>query len=290
MISMELDQNKSEKVNYDYCGYPFYIRKGFLSNYANYAALNHWHDAIELIAVINGEMDYNVNGQILNLPPGSGIIINSGQMHYGFSDQKTECEYLCILLHPVALCSVPSFEQDFIQPITRSIQNPFFYLSPDCSWQKQIYDRIVSIYENRNKTSAPLWILSDFSAIWALLYENMPAEDQTKQRQNHDLVTMKQMVDFIQKNYAEKITLSEIARSGSVGKSKCCRLFYKFFSQSPNVYLNQYRINKSIELLKNTDMTMIEIAFSVGFGSASYYSETFRKWTKKSPTDFRKNL
>ena len=89
MISMELDQNKSEKVNYDYCGYPFYIRKGFLSNYANYAALNHWHDAIELIAVINGEMDYNVNGQILNLPPGSGIIINSGQMHYGFSDQKT---------------------------------------------------------------------------------------------------------------------------------------------------------------------------------------------------------
>lgn len=64
----------------------------------------------------------------------------------------------------------------------------------------------------------------------------------------------------------------------------------QIFSQSPNVYLNQYRINKSIELLKNTDMTMIEIAFSVGFGSASYYSETFRKWTKKSPTDFRRNL
>lgn len=43
-----------------------------LSNYPNYAAPNHWHDDIELIAVLDGEMKYNVNGEIINLINGNG--------------------------------------------------------------------------------------------------------------------------------------------------------------------------------------------------------------------------
>ncbi|MBD5466964.1 MAG: helix-turn-helix transcriptional regulator [Lachnospiraceae bacterium] len=46
-------------------------------------------------------------------------------------------------------------------------------------------------------------------------------------------------------------------------------------------------MNKSIELLRYTDLSIIEIALSVGFSSASYYAETFRKWFGKSPSEFR---
>ena len=97
------------------------------------------------------------------------------------------------------------------------------------------------------------------------------------------------MTGFIQQNYASRISLSDIAAAGSVGISKCCKLFSRYFSQSPNLYLNQYRLNKSTLLLRETDMTITDIALSSGFGSASYYAEAFRKWAGMSPGEFRKS-
>lgn len=289
-VSIELAANKLEKINYDYPDYPFYVRKGILSNYPNFAAPDHWHDAVELIAVISGHMNYNVNGVISQLFAGQGIIVNAGQMHFGYSDQLSECEFICALLHPMVLCSIPSFEKDFIEPVVSNSKAPYIFLSPEFVWQKNIYERIISIYKNREQKTAPLQILAEFSAIWSLLFENMPPDDKKNPHQNRELTVIKTMVQFVQKNYAEKITLSNIANSEAVGESKCYKLFLKYFSQSPNVYLTQYRLNKSIDLLRTTNMSIIEIALSVGFSGASYYSETFRKWMNKSPSELRKDF
>ena len=53
-------------------------------------------------------------------------------------------------------------------------------------------------------------------------------------------------------------------------------------------YVNQYRLYQSLELLRDTAMSVMEIALAVGFGSASYYAETFRKNFDQSPTQYRK--
>lgn len=95
------------------------------------------------------------------------------------------------------------------------------------------------------------------------------------------------MVGFIQQNYTDKISLADIATAGSVGESKCCKLFKKYINETPNAYLNQYRLNKSTELLKNTDMSITEIALSVGYTGSSYYTETFHKWFGKTPREFK---
>ena len=107
--------------------------------------------------------------------------------------------------------------------------------------------------------------------------------------QNAALSILKNMIGFIQQNYTVKISLADIAASGAVGQSKCCKLFAKYIGQTPNMYLTQYRLDKSTELLKNTDMTVTEIAHVVGFSGSSYYAEAFRKWSGKSPSEYRKN-
>ena len=77
MIFMELKDDRSEKIRYDYADYPIYMRQGLLSSYPNYAAPVHWHDDIELIAVLSGEMQYNVNGEVVVLKENEGIIVNA---------------------------------------------------------------------------------------------------------------------------------------------------------------------------------------------------------------------
>ena len=130
-------------------------------------------------------------------------------------------------------------------------------------------------------------IQAAFITIWALLYENIASVNNNEKRQNGDLAIIKNMIGFMQQNYRTRISLADIAASGAVGQSKCCKLFAKYLGQTPKQNLTQYRLNQSMELLKASDMTIIEIAGETGFASASYYAETFRKWTGKSPTEYR---
>ena len=169
------------------------------------------------------------------------------------------------------LCTLPAYEKNFVLPLIRNNEVPFFIFDPGISWQAQILKQMADIYVHRKSKTAPLRILSSFSLIWAL-----------------HLTAIRNMTGFIQQNYTSRISLKEIAAAGSVGISKCCKLFSRYFSQSPNLYLNQYRLNKSAQLLRETDMTITEIALSTGFGSASYYAESFRKWAGMSPGKFRK--
>ena len=99
---MILKNDYSEKVQYDNPDYPFIVRRCLLSSYPNYAAPSHWHNDIELIAVLSGQMTYNVNGKRISLRKDEGIFINSCQMHFGFSEQKEECEFL---LHSSSSCT-----------------------------------------------------------------------------------------------------------------------------------------------------------------------------------------
>ena len=288
---MELNENASEKVRYDLPQYPFSISRSLLSQYPDFSAPNHWHDDLELIAVLSGEMEYNVNGRIYLLKKGQGILVNAGQMHFGFSRQKKECDFICILLHPALLCPLPSFKQDFVDPVLRSPGLSYLLLKPEIPWEKAVYDKILYLYDIRKEKTAPLKILAVFAGIWELLYENISAGQYPADKspaENRDLAIAKDMARFIRENYMEKLSLADIAAAGAVGQSKCCKLFARFFFQSPAVYLTRHRLSKSMELLLHTDLPVIEIALSVGFGSASYYTETFRKWMGKTPSQFRK--
>lgn len=103
MLFLELKDDRAEKVKYDYSDYPIYIRRELLSSFSEYTAPAHWHDEIEFIAVLSGKMQYNINGKIITITENEGIIVNTRQMHFGFSPKKEECDFICILLHPLML-------------------------------------------------------------------------------------------------------------------------------------------------------------------------------------------
>ncbi len=278
----------SERVKYDYDGYMAYIRKGLLSNYPNFAADSHWHDDLEFISVLSGSMDYNVNGEILHLEAGQGIIVNARQIHYGFSIAHNECEFYCILLHPMLLCTSQYIDRDFVSPVLSDGSLPYVFLDGNIQWQREILSDIESMYLCKDKPNAPLYVQNTFYHIWINLSENTLKEKRVK-RQDRNLSVLKDMLVFLQKNYADKITLQDIARSGNVSKSTCLAIFKKYLQDTPTNYLISYRLKRAIKLLKNSDMPITEIALSVGFGGVSYFAETFKKNYGCSPSEYKAN-
>ncbi len=287
MTLMELKDDLSEKIKYDHTDYPILTRHALLSSYPNYAAPAHWHDDVEFIAILSGKMKYNVNGEIITLTENEGIFVNARQMHFGFSIEKNECDFICIQLHLLMLCATYAYERDFVLPVLYNRNAAYIKLNTDIFWQKIILENIKEIYSVRGERSAALKTLNLFLTIWIQLYENIQIESQQK-TQNTDLCVLKNMIGFIQQNYMVKVTLADIAASGAIGQSKCCKLFAKYTGQTPNTYLTQYRLDKGAFLLKNTDMTITEIANAIGFNGSSYYAETFRKWYGKSPSEYKR--
>lgn len=287
MLSIDLKDDRSEIVHYNFEDYPIYIRKSQLSSYNNFEAPPHWHDDVEFTAVLQGEMNYNINGEIITIRQDEGVFINSRQLHYGFSKTKTECDFICILLHPLMLCVTQALEQKYVVPLLKNQNVPYIKLSADTPWQKELLSFILSIYQAKDGTAAPLIISSLFLRIWSLIFEKSETSVPSK-NQNSDFILLKNMIGYIQKFYCEKITLNDIAAAGAVGQSKCCKLFDKYIGVTPNTYLIQYRLHQSTWYLTNTDMTITEIAQTVGFSGSSYYAEVFRKWYNKSPSEYRK--
>ncbi len=100
---------------------------------------------------------------------------------------------------------------------------------------------------------------------------------------------MKQMLSWIHQNYAEKIMLEDIARAGQLSRSECCRYFQRFLKSTPLNYVIDYRIQKSLYLLQQSDSNITEVAYQVGFNSTSYFINKFRDSMNMTPLAYKKN-
>lgn len=285
---MDINADFSERENYNYCNSPIYIEEGHLSDYPDYRALAHWHDDIELLSVISGELQYNVNGQIVTVTQGNGVFVNSRQMHFGYSANRSECIYICVRVHPRLLCVNTASEQEFVIPILTNTELDHICLQQEKDWQAQILRLVTDMNEVKESKAAQLKILGFFLQIWTLLFENVSCTE-AKQGKNADYACLNAMLSFVQQNYAEKLSLAQIASAGAIGQSKCCRLFARYIGQTPNDYLNSCRLQKCTELLKGTDMTVTEIALATGFCGSSYLAELFRRQYGITPTGYRKS-
>ena len=118
-------------------------------------------------------------------------------------------------------------------------------------------------------------------------YNNADAEKPSDRYKKHRCEILKS-IDYIHQNYSKDITLSELSKLVNYSNSYFSSLFKSVTDKSYLEYLNHYRIKKSIELLKNTDMQVIEIASSVGFDNVTNFNRMFKKLMGMSPTEYRK--
>ncbi|MDU5263065.1 MAG: helix-turn-helix transcriptional regulator, partial [Clostridium celatum] len=79
----------------------------------------------------------------------------------------------------------------------------------------------------------------------------------------------------------------DICKELNVNKCYFCSVFKKEVGSTFINYLNNYKIEKSKELLKNPNISLLDVSLSVGYNNQSYFSTVFKKITSKTPLEFR---
>ena len=96
-------------------------------------------------------------------------------------------------------------------------------------------------------------------------------------------------IDYINKNYADPLTIETLAQHLNINKCYFCSLFKKETGQTFSQYLNFIRVEKSKDLLLNgKNLSILDVAIAVGFNNQSYFNSIFKKLNNKTPLELRK--
>lgn len=127
--------------------------------------------------------------------------------------------------------------------------------------------------------------------------ESASEETQEEQSETADTGTLEResnpfldkLMQVIEKNLDNPdLTVDMIGAEVNLGRVQLYRKCKNASGMSPNELLRTARLNKSYQLLKNTDMTVSEVAYSVGFSSPSYFAKCYKDHFGKNPTDSQK--
>lgn len=93
-------------------------------------------------------------------------------------------------------------------------------------------------------------------------------------------------MEFLQKNYSERLSAESLADAANMSKSTFLRHFKRYFDATPLEYLNRYRVKEAQRLLEETDMSVTTIAQECGFFGSLHFIKSFKKQSGVSPAAF----
>ncbi|MBQ8579103.1 MAG: helix-turn-helix domain-containing protein [Oscillospiraceae bacterium] len=99
---------------------------------------------------------------------------------------------------------------------------------------------------------------------------------------------MAEAIRYIDENYCENLTLSDVCKNFAISKTYFCHLFKLMTEKTFTEYLTDLRIRAAMTMLEDHSRSITEISEKLGFSNTSYFSKIFKKYTGCLPKEYRK--
>lgn len=252
----------------------------------------HWHPAVEIVSVLECEYSVEVDGKTYLLAPGDILLIPSGLLHKlsapesgrrliylaefsRFSDLEGFNFVSSLFIKPVLLNETTS--PDIIGEERIRIANMLReYYSPDVFREMAVFslllDFVVTLLRHRPQASPAASVLA-----------NPDDSDQSNLRKH-----IIPVLNYIDKNYAEEISLEKAAEIAGFSKYYFSRMFKDCTGFTFTDYLCVHRVKVAAELLAESNVSVTEIAQLTGFPSLPTFNRIFKFRKGYTPTQYRR--
>lgn len=292
-MRLQIDREQKEIKSHGSYGFPVLVSYEKLSYFDTGEFPWHWHPEIELTLVMEGEIAYQVNDSLYYLKAGEGLFCNTNVLHSGHGLDTPDCSYLSITFHPRLLYGYSSsmIQNKYMNHILKSAALASIHFAQDVEWQRKVLERMehIRMLDAEHPMSMELQMQIALLEIWQQIYEHVETEEISGTENGRDTERIRQIMEYIQKHYAEKITLEDLADQIHLCKSESCRLFKRYMNESMFDYLLGYRVERSLELLRQSELDVTQISGRVGFANPGYYSRIFKRKMGCTPLEFRKS-
>lgn len=279
----ELKQHGNEQ-------FPFLVSYQKLSEYESGSFMWHWHPEIEITYVQKGTMCYKVNHMVYHLKEGDIVFNNSGALHSGTMENQKDCAYIPVTFDSRLIYGFfqSTVNSKYVDPVIQDSMLPAICIDQSEPWHKPFREYLLRIIDLDEKKPDfyELDITICLQSMWRLLLEHITYEPQASRENSLEYDRIKKILSYIEENYQNKITLNDIAGHIHLCESECTRLFKRHMNTTLFAFLQEYRIERSLEFLQD-DQSVSAVADKAGFSDPNYYSKVFAKIKGCSPREYR---
>lgn len=250
----------------------FYQEKG-----TNYNFSGEKHSYWELTYVDKGELLTTIDGVSYHLKQGDLIFYAPMQFHTQSTFEKISSSYLTINFkmnfnHADLLCNkIFSLKRDSYFIVTKLIEE----LSND-----NLYSNDLSLCYLKQLIIQMLRLDNSY-------FHSKPT---THMQQTYENELLNDILLYIDNNIYEKISVSTLCEHFCISTSMLHSLFRKNMNNTAKNYINELKLSKSKELIRNSTHTLSEISEMLGFSSIHYFSKKFKSYFNISPTEYSKSI
>lgn len=290
-LSFIQDENAVEHIDGITDSFPYTMHERDLTNFT---IPWHWHEELEFNYAYRGSIEIETVNQIYTIHQGEAYFINTNVM------ETKRCACRCTgavehahLFHPILLAGHyrSVFQTKYLDPVLKDQSIEILILREDTESGREFLAILHQLTQLYGQADTEFEVRSLLSRGWLALLREIRAQKQNNRIQSlHTQDRVKDMLGFLHKHYAEKISMQDIAAHTNLSSRECIRSFKSMLHQTPMDYLIHYRIEQAKRLLRESDALVTEIAFQTGFQNSAYFSKTFKKYVGTTPKLFRKDL
>jgi AraC-like DNA-binding protein len=272
--------------------FPFQIKAYLFANGYSWSPQN-GQDGLALIVPLDGLLRVNTGERLIELGPGEMLIAQDLNLAARAEREEMRVQVLVIsfLPHFVYSLGSPSHDYFFLLPFygNYGFQAPVVREGSSLREIHRIVARLVQCYLDRTS-----YFEVGCKALFLELLYHIARQLRDADSIRSEMVLQKDrterlspILEYVERNYADPITLKEAASLAKMSVPQFVRLFKKVAGMSFVSYLTHVRLSRSVRLLKESSLTIAEVAYQVGFSDQSYFDRRFKAAFSQTPRDFR---
>ncbi len=238
----------------------------------------HFHSSIEFVYVTSGETKAILNGQVFYVKKNQFLIVPSYAIHTYTAEQHSSSYVLT-----VPLDAIPSYKS------VLSKKTFAYLLVEEPSLNKELkhcLDAICSLSSDTDSLNQ-FNIVKGYTYVFlGFLINHVGLVDISSSK---ILPLAQDILIYLQNNYLQPLSLEEIAEHFGYSKSRFSHIFNSYFGCALVNYINGLRCRYALELMKEKNNTITEIALASGFESTRTFYRAFKKCFGSTPTGYDEN-
>lgn len=256
--------------------------------------VKHFHTQYEIFYIIEGERIFFFNNREYIARAGDLILVDTDLIHMTKSVQDSDEGHNRIILY-ISKDKMASYDQMYPELQLVSFFHDYYGVY---HMNREQQAMLLTLFRNlrhalnnkeRNyRLGIDLDILSCFFKLMSQI--RMQKNEFHSDNENSKYKAAYKIADYLSRNCERPISLDELSARFFLSKHYICRIFKDVTGYTITEYTNIHRIRKAKRYLEETDMSISEITFALGYESLTYFEKMFKKYMTISPLKYRKTL
>ena len=260
----------------------------------------HMQEFFEINIITRGRGKHHIGDNVVDAEKGDVFVVPPMVKH-AYSREEGELDVFHILIgnrfiekNIAELQTIPSFFVLFTaEPLLRAQSKVPLHLHLDESQFAKVYKLLIEsldyqifqdTFDAIMRSSYCMMIIGMLCKVYQ---DNSSKED--VHSENPDMLFM-QVISMIHERYYDKLTISVLAKAANLSRSIFIKRFKEVCGLPPLEYITMKRIEAAEQMLLNTNLSIMEIAFKCGFYDSAHFAKKFINKNGVSPSDYRKKL